>query len=538
MTMTELGACFCGEPAARTIGSVAYCRECAETVLAPIRAKYPSGHGYQVGKMRPDWGDDCAELECDNCHAGWVGPIGETCAWCLQAADEPRKAKLAVLPPINLNGAPAATQAPISEEPVDDPDDDLRRMLIDWPAFWANDHQDAEWLAEPVLAAKRSAALFAPGGHGKSLLALWLAAKLASGVDPFSGRRQPPVDVLYLDYEMTEADLSERLEDMGFGPASDLACLHYALLPSLPGLDRPEGGRAVVRLAELCAASLVIVDTFGRAVHGDENDADTVRAWYRWTGLHLKAAGRAFLRVDHAGKDLGKGQRGSSAKNDDVDIVWQMTVKDAGVFVLEAKKRRMGWVPLRVEIVKSDDPVAYALTQAATWPVGTREAAAVLDELDVPEDASNRAAAKIMSEAGRGVRAVVVRAAQKYRRERSGVLHFVGDTNFDRLHPAVIEVENKTREDAGWPLLGGAKRSPGRDEGASQKSGRTPTADEPDALRDAPPSSDAFGQVIQLGRTSGRTGPTDPTLLGPIASPPRGTQGPNVRPEPDLFEEF
>lgn len=512
MTVLELDGCSCGQPAVRTIGAVAYCTACAEQILAPLRARHPSGHGYQAGRMRPDWGDDCAELECDNCHAGWVGPIGETCSWCLQAADEPRRLKLASAPPRNLNGQQNATQARISE----DPDDELRRMLIDWPAFWANDHTDAEWLAEPVLPAKRSAALFAPGGHGKSLLALWLAAKLASGVDPFSGKKQPPVDVLYLDYEMTDADLSERLEDMGFGPLHDLGDLHYALLPSLPGLDQPEGGRAVVRLAQLCDASLVVVDTFGRAVHGDENDADTVRAWYRWTGLHLKAEGRAFLRVDHAGKDRTKGQRGTSAKNDDVDIVWEMTVKDAGVFVLDARKRRMGWVPMRVEIRKVDEPLGYELTEAATWPVGTKEAAAALDELDVPEDASNRAAARAMSEAGRGVRAVVVRAAQKYRRERSGLLHFTGDEVVDKY----------------------AKRSPGRDGGASQKSGRTPPVDNSDAPRDAPPPIDPFGQVIPLGRTSGRGGPIGPTLLGPNASPPRGTQGPNVRPTPDPFEEF
>jgi hypothetical protein len=138
---------------------------------------------------------------------------------------------------------------------------------------------------------------------------------------------------------------------MGYGPEVDLGRLHYALLPSLPGLDEPEGGKAVVRLAQLCEAALVVIDTFGRAVHGDENEADTVRAWYRWTGLHLKAEGRAFVRVDHAGKDIEKGQRGTSAKNDDVDVVWRLTRQDGDAYKLIAKKRRMGWVPETVDLV-------------------------------------------------------------------------------------------------------------------------------------------------------------------------------------------
>jgi hypothetical protein len=367
------------------------------------------------------------------------------------------------------------------DTPHDEPpseDDDLRAMLIDWPQFWAHDHTDAEWLAEPLIPAERSVALFAPGGEGKSLLALWLTANLATGRDPFTGRAQPPVDVLYLDYEMTEADLSERLEQMGYGPDVDLGHLHYALLPSLPGLDQPDGGRAVVRLAELCDASLVIIDTFGRAVHGDENDADTVRAWYRWTGLHLKAAGRAFLRADHAGKDLAKGQRGTSAKNDDVDIVWQMTARDGGIFMLDAKKRRMGWVPLKVEIRRIDEPLSYQLVDGDSWPAGTKECAQALDELEVATDAGYRAAGRTLSEAGRGARGVVVRAAQKYRRVRSETLHFVGDKPVDKCVPS---------------------------------SGTHPPEEHRDAPADAPDPDDLFAQVDEPGRTTGRTGTHPPS---------------------------
>jgi len=305
-------------------------------------------------------------------------------------------------------------------------DDILRAMLVDWDTFWEVDHNEADWLAEPIIAAKRSTAIFAPGGTGKSLLALYIAASLATGTKIF-GRPIQPISVLYLDYEMTADDLAERLTSMGFDE-HDLGHLHYALLPSLPGLDEPEGGKAVVRLAEMCDAQLVVIDTFGRAVHGDENEADTVRAWYRWTGIHLKHAGRAFVRVDHAGKDVTKGQRGTSAKNDDVDVVWQMAAKDGGAYTLTAKKRRMGWVPLSVDLVMDESgSMRFDLVNGHVWPTGTAEMAAVLDDIGCPVECTKRFARAALKEAGKTGRDTVLTAAVKYRKERSVTYHFASD---------------------------------------------------------------------------------------------------------------
>ena len=357
-------------------------------------------------------------------------------------------------------------------------DDGLRSMLVNWSEFWAVDHNDAEWVAEPVLAAKRSTALFAPGGTGKSLLSLFIASSLATGRDPFSGRKAEPIRVLYLDYEMTDADLAERLESMGYGPNSNLTRLNYALLPSLPGLDTPEGGKAVVRLAAICDASLVVIDTFGRAVHGDENDADTVRAWYRWTGLHLKHDGRAFLRVDHAGKDLAKGQRGTSAKNDDVDVVWQMTAREGGAYSLVAKKRRMGWVPERVDLMMTEtDKLRFGLLDDNSYPVGTVEVARNLDALGLDLTVSYRAAGKALSDAGKGARSAVVRAAIKYRKVRSPTFHLVGDTS---------------------PEWGNSS--------ASQNPGRTPSETDWDASLDAAAEERINALVEESGRRAGRSG--------------------------------
>ena len=64
------------------------------------------------------------------------------------------------------------------------------------------------------------------------------------------------------------------------------------------------------------------------------------------------------MRIDHAGKDLKKGARGTSAKNDDVDLVWQMTKVD-GQLVLLRQKHRHTWIPERISLTIHDEPEMF-----------------------------------------------------------------------------------------------------------------------------------------------------------------------------------
>ena len=291
--------------------------------------------------------------------------------------------------------------------------------LVDWVAAYGSGDDPVRWLAEPLLPDQGAVAIFAKGGTGKSLLALWLAAGLATG----HGITGPvdAVEVLYLDYEMTLNTVVERLEDMGYDNPGVLKRLHYASLPSLAPLDSKDGGRAVVDMAVHLGVALVVIDTFGRAVHGEEDRADTVQAWYRWTGQLLKAAGVGFLRIDHAGKDVKKGQRGTSAKNDDVDVVWEMAERGAGEYVLRATKRRVSWVDERVVLTRTSDHgvLAYRWTdQAVTFLAGTKEVAELLDELGAPLDISRRQAMTLLRSSGHGKGNNLVGDALRYRRDQ------------------------------------------------------------------------------------------------------------------------
>jgi len=324
------------------------------------------------------------------------------------------------LPPIEIAAAPATTIA------SNETDDELRSMILDWTTFWRKDHDDQQWLYEPFLPAGRAVAIYAPGGTGKSLFALWIALQIATGHD-IHGNQCPPRHVLYGDWEMTEADLAERIQNMGYGPDTDLTHLHYALLPPIAPLDQAAGAASLCRLADLVAADLVIIDTFARAISGDENEADTVRAFYRHTGQTLKAAGRAMIRIDHAGKDTTRGARGTSAKRDDVDIVWQLTALDAGTLTLKAEKRRVSWVPETVTLnrVDTDDleNVAWRLAPESQhqYAAGTSALAAVLDQLDAPLEGT-RTVADMLRTAGHKASNKRVRDAMKYRLERAPML--------------------------------------------------------------------------------------------------------------------
>jgi AAA domain len=214
------------------------------------------------------------------------------------------------------------------------PNGDGLPVPLDWHALFKRE-TDVDWLVEDVWPAGRQLHIFAARKTGKSLLMLWIAACLAAGRDPFTGRQREPIRVAYLDFEMTEDDVLERVEEMGFGP-DDLEALRYYLWPVLPPLDSNEGGTRLLRLVERDQAQAVVIDTVARVVNGGENDADTFRDFFVYTGMRLKRAGISLARLDHEGHEAGRA-RGSSAKADDVDVVWRLQATDDGLALVKRR---------------------------------------------------------------------------------------------------------------------------------------------------------------------------------------------------------
>jgi len=310
---------------------------------------------------------------------------------------------------VRANGGPATIPEPMTAV------ERHASSRLDWRALYAKEHTDDDWLLEPLIPRGRGVSVVAKAKSEKSLLYLYLAASLAAGRPVLRRPAGDPVDVMYLDMEMTEDDVLDRLTEMGFG-AEDLDHLHYHLLPSLSPLDTTAGGAEVVELAHHYKAELVIVDTLSRVLSGPENDSDTIRNYYTYTGRPLKAAGVANVRLDHLGKDATKGGRGSSAKADDVDLVWEITRRDQDHLDLKATHKRMSWVPATAHLHRTDDPISYQLVDN-TWPAGTAGVATALDRLNVTLDASRSKARDVLHEANvpTGGNAVLS-AALRYRR--------------------------------------------------------------------------------------------------------------------------
>jgi len=369
-----------------------------------------------VGSVTGDrpGGADAALREFDIIVEGGRGLVAGTVGRIPTRAE--RDAEWQALRHIEL-GPRATTPPGGAEAPMGEIVDPLN--VIRWERFWAADGQGEDWLLEPLIARGRGHALYAGAKSGKSLLMLAACAALATGRAFLNNGPRPPQHVLYVDYEMTEDDLRERLETFGYGPDDDLECLHYALLPTIDPLDTISGADVVLDAARRYQAVHVVIDTTSRAISGEENSADTFRAFYRHCGLPLKSAGIGYHRLDHSGKDIGKGQRGSSAKNDDVDVVQQLVPRDKGGVTIRATHRRMSWVPESVDIGRAEvDGVLGYSTDVTTHPTGTFDVVRWLDGHEIDPTLARRAVKTILNDAGVRCSNDALGAAIKVRRGR------------------------------------------------------------------------------------------------------------------------
>ncbi|MET8866498.1 AAA family ATPase [Nonomuraea sp. NPDC004580] len=275
---------------------------------------------------------------------------------------------------------------------------------IHWETAFARQPDDTPWLVEPLIARGRSIAIYSPPKAGKSLLTLEVAAALATGRPVLGQPAQEPMTVMYIDIENSEEDIVERLENLGYGPP-DFPLLQQHLIyysfPNLPALDSQAGGQHMVALAKHHQPVLVVVDTVSRVIEGSENDADTFANLYRHALAPLKGMGISVVRLDHSGKDLEKGQRGSSAKNADVDAVW-LVVKttESQLYLKREMARQQHGVPL-IELRRRADPLRHEVQAGAGGlPPKVAQIVEVLEQLLVPLDASREVCREALADQG------------------------------------------------------------------------------------------------------------------------------------------
>lgn len=341
---------------------------------------------------------------------------GET--W-LQAAQDllaPIAATLTVKQPAHGKDVSDHIAAGGTETTLIDPDS----IWLDIQALMTNGVPQGGWIVEPLLAVGRQTVIYSAPKVGKSLLGLELAFAIAQGREVLGDHTVIRRNVMYLDLENTLEDIHDRVKALAVD-VTDTQNLFYASFPRLPYLDTPQGASRVMELARAVNAELVIIDTASRTIKGEENSNDTWNAWYRHTGMAIKAAGIALLRFDHSGKDTTKGQRGGSAKSGDVDAIWHLTDQGDGVLHLVCDDARMHFTEKLIVMRRLVDPLRHqvqATGLAASFEVRVAATVHRLDELSIGADTGIRKAQDILREAGYKCSQGVVTKAQEVRKQQ------------------------------------------------------------------------------------------------------------------------
>jgi hypothetical protein len=277
-----------------------------------------------------------------------------------------------------------------------------RLPLLDWHELWADDSEE-EWILEPLLPARRLISLYSAPKVGKSLLMLEVAVGISRGTEVLGVKPTRAYRVLYVDFENDpRGDVRSRLQAMSYGP-DDLAGLCYLSFPTIASLDSERGSIELLEAVREYGCEVVIIDTVSRSVSGEENQNDTWLNFYRHTGLKLKQARIALARLDHAGKDESKGQRGGSAKSGDVDAVWRLSKVTEDTFRLDCEATRMQIAEKVIVLKRESFPLRHhvqAEGRFAAFTAKVNDIVKVLDKASAPKDTGQVKARQILKANG------------------------------------------------------------------------------------------------------------------------------------------
>jgi len=215
---------------------------------------------------------------------------------------------------------------------------------------------DTEWLIDSIIPKGKQVHLFGPSGVGKSLLALHLALSIIEGSEALSRYPAKPGTVMYIDYENGPSIMKERLQDYGY-KWKDFDWFedkfYVYCFPEIESLDTTEAEWMFLREVERSQADIVVIDSFGLAIDGDENSSDAYRRFGRGLGRTLREMNVAALMLDNTGKDPHKGSRGSSRKKDEADVQWLLTSTAPDTYQLSLEKDRIGGSPKAIAFTQT-----------------------------------------------------------------------------------------------------------------------------------------------------------------------------------------
>jgi len=185
-----------------------------------------------------------------------------------------------------------------------------------------------QWVVMNIIPRGLLSAIVAQSGTGKTWLMLMLARALATGEKWAEKYLVCQCVVGILDLEGDYTGLQERwlALECGHGQLSDEAAEHVFFLSDIGGLNVLDKDTAAKIKASICAHGIevLMVDTLSRTHSLDENSADM-----RLVMIELERVARdtgcTVILAHHAGKDGGRGGRGSSTIKDALQHELSMT---------------------------------------------------------------------------------------------------------------------------------------------------------------------------------------------------------------------
>ena len=179
---------------------------------------------------------------------------------------------------------------------------------------------------DPILPERGLAMLFAGRGIGKTHVALGIAYAVSCGGGFLRWRADRACNVLYVDGEMPQEALQDRLLATMKGGrqppvgAFRLLCMDRQPLGTSLNLADPKQQEAIN--SHLDGVEFLVLDNLSTLVNGGaENDAESWISMQAWL-LQLRRRGVTVLVVHHAGR--GGNARGTSKREDVLDTVIQL----------------------------------------------------------------------------------------------------------------------------------------------------------------------------------------------------------------------
>ncbi|MDO3334054.1 AAA family ATPase [Mycobacteroides abscessus] len=247
------------------------------------------------------------------------------------------------------------------------------------------------WLYPKLLLPAQYHNITAPSATGKSGLGLDLSVQMVLGITQLGMEEhdtlQTGTRVLYIDRENPLETIERRFQLMPYEGRDDVwKRLFYRRNPTLPMLDTPEGGEALLHMALQCRVHVVVIDTKSKFVEGPSEKDYTEHRFYNYTVNPLKDAGIAVVVIDHTNlTDLSR-PSGSGAKTDNVDALWVITKakeqprdKNLTDLIMTERKERGIGMPKTVYVRRKSDPYHHTLSLDNPRKAGLHDYTLVLD---------------------------------------------------------------------------------------------------------------------------------------------------------------